>query len=117
MPSDWGASGGLLSLPLSLRFSDEVVDLGVPGEESLNGGARYAKRLLCDGGSFISAQGVQRVECSGGAWATDSSPITGARSLNFFLDFPEEAARNDVTLPAGRVYFSGACWEAEKYLP
>ena len=28
----------------------EVVDLGVPGEDLLDGGARYAKRLLCDGG-------------------------------------------------------------------
>ena len=54
-------SGARLSLPLKLRFSDEVVDLGVPGEDTINGGARYAKRLFCEGGSFVSAQGAQTV--------------------------------------------------------
>ena len=54
-------SGARLSLPLKLRFSDEVVDLGVPGEDTINGGSRYAKRLFCEGGSFVSAQGAQTV--------------------------------------------------------
>jgi hypothetical protein len=117
MPKDWGESGARLSLPLKLRFSDEVVDLGVPGEDTINGGARYAKRLFCEGGSFVSAQGAQTVACSGGAWATQAGPVPGSRLLSFFLDFPEEATRNDVTLPAGRVFFSGACWDSEKDLP
>jgi hypothetical protein len=117
MPSDWAVSGARLSLPLVLRFSDELVDLGVPGEESLNGGGRYAKRLYCDGGQFVGAQGAQVVACSGGAWATEASPIPGARSLNFFLDFPHSATRNDVSLPAGRVFFSCACWQSREDLP
>ena len=42
--------------------------------------------------------------------AIESIPSTKLRS-RFFVDFPEEAARNDVTLPAGRVFFSSACWD------
>lgn len=117
MPKEWGESGARLSLPLALTFSDEVVDLGVPGEQTLNNGGRYAKRLICEGGQFVSASGAQTVKSSGGAWTTEGSPIPGARSLNFFIDFPEDASRNDVTLPAGRVFFSAACWEDGKSLP
>ena len=31
--------------------------------------------------------------------------VPGASTLNFFVDFPAEATRNDVTLPEGRVFF------------
>ena len=42
MPKEWAASGARLSLPMRVRFSDETVDMGFPGEEALNpGGARY----------------------------------------------------------------------------
>jgi len=116
MPKEWAASGARLSLPLKMRFSDEVVDLGFPGEESLGGG-RYAKKLYCEGGSFVGAQGATLVKASGGAWVTQPSGIPGARSLNFFVDFPEAATRNDVTLPQGRVFFSGAAWDSREALP
>ena len=32
MPAEWAASGARLSLPLLVRFPDERVDLGFPGE-------------------------------------------------------------------------------------
>ena len=38
---------------------------------------------------------------------TLSLGIPGASTLNFFVDFPAEATRNDVTLPEGRVFFRG----------
>jgi hypothetical protein len=60
MPKDWAASGARLSLPLRVRFSDEIVDLGYPGEETL-GGSRYAKKIYCDGGTFIGPAGVTTV--------------------------------------------------------
>ena len=47
MPKDWAASGARLSVPMRVRFSDEDVDLGFPGEEAL-GGSRYAKRVYCE---------------------------------------------------------------------
>ena len=31
--------------------------------------------------------------------------------LRWYLDFPDGAVRNDVELPAGRVFFTGACWD------
>lgn len=118
MPPDWAASGARLSLPVSVRFTDEVVDLGFPGEETLNpSGGRYAKKLYCEGGSFVGANGITNVRASGGAWNAEPSGVPGASSLNFFIDFAEGAVRNDVTLPAGRVFFSGACWDSEEALP
>jgi hypothetical protein len=119
MPQDWAASGARLSLPLTVRFSEEIVDLGFPSEEALNpSGSRYAKKLYCDGGSFVGASGEVVVKASGGAWATEPSARNpGAQKLNFFIDFPEGAKRNDVTLPAGRVFFSSAIWESKQALP
>lgn len=119
MPKDWGASGARFSLPLRVRFSDEVVDLDYCGEATLNpSGGRYAKKLYCEGGSFVGAQGEAFVRSTGGAWSAEQrGRQPGASSLNFFLDFPEEAVRNDVTLPAGRVFFSCACWDSERALP
>ena len=48
MPKEWAASGARLSLPMRVRFSDESVDMGFPGEEALNpGGGRYGKKVCC----------------------------------------------------------------------
>ena len=110
MPQEWAASGARLSLPLELRFSDELVDLGFPGEEVFGG--RAARRLVCDGGSFVGPQGEVKVSSTGGAWVVEPSGQEGEGRVRFFLDFPEGATRNDVSLPAGRVYFSCACWES-----
>lgn len=110
MPQEWAASGARLSLPLELRFSDEPVDLGFPGEEVFGG--RAARRLVCEGGSFVGPQGEVKVAAAGGAWAVEPSGQEGEGRARFFLDFPDGAARNDVSLPAGRVYFSCACWES-----
>ena len=49
--------------------------------------------------------------------ASQSTAVAGASTLNFFIDFPQEAARNDVTLPAGRVFFTGALWDQQDALP
>ena len=58
MPKEWAASGARLSLPMRVRFSDETVDMGFPGEEALNpGGGRYGKKVYCEGGSFVGAAG------------------------------------------------------------
>ena len=98
MPKDWAASGARLNFPLTIRFSDEVVDLGWEGEETLNpSGSRYAKKLVVTkSGSFVSAKGEVVVKANDGAWATEPAPgVPGASTLNFFVDFPEEAARNE----------------------
>ncbi|EOD38533.1 hypothetical protein EMIHUDRAFT_446917, partial [Emiliania huxleyi CCMP1516] len=112
MPKEWGSSGARLSLPLQLRFSEETADLGFPGEESMTG--RTARQLCCPGGgSFVGQAGTVRVEPTGGAWSVKPTRQPGVGELRFFLDFLTEAARNDVTLPAGRVFFSGTCVDPE----
>lgn len=116
MASEWAASGARLSLPLAVRFSDEVVDLGFPGEEAL-GGRREARCLICEGGRFVGPQGEVVVNADGGAWASLPTGREGESVVRFFIDFPQEASRNDVSLPAGRVYFSCACWDGGVPLP
>ena len=111
MDKNWGNSGARLLLPINLRFTNEEIDLGFPGEESLGG--RYVKRLdvLNDNNkvSFVGPQGEVQVEVTNGGWAT--LPSNGGETrLRFFLDFPKGAIRNDVSIPSGRVYFSTACF-------
>ena len=113
MPKDWAASGGRLVLPVNIEFTDEQVDLGIPGEEGLGG--RYCRRVkvLDDKVSFVGPQGQMDVLVADGGWATlpilNQKLDSGERKLRFFLEFPDGAARNDVTIPSGRVYFSSAC--------
>lgn len=112
MPSFWAASGARLSLPIDVRFSDEQVDCN---EQNFLERGSAAKRVYCDGGSFVGPQGEVFVKADGGAWSAAPTGSCGEHVFRFYIDFPEEAARNDVTLPAGRVYFSSGAWDvAEK---
>ena len=48
----------------------------------------------------------------GGAWAIQPpKPPQKPALLRFWLEFPEEAKRNDVTLPPGRVFFTAPVWQ------
>ena len=48
------------------------------------------------------------VACDGGGWWAAPTGRPGEQSLRFFLDFPQGAERNDVSIPPGRVFFSSA---------
>ena len=68
--------------------------------------------------SFVGAQGLVEVPLTEtAAWRATTTPETqdlGAL-LRFYLDFPQGAERNDVVLPAGRVFFTnGAFWDADQ---
>ena len=113
MDKEWAVSGGRLVLPITVRFTNEKVDLGIPGEEGLGG--RYCRKLEVlddDEISFVSPQGTVTVPVINGGWATlpilDQKLESGERKLRFFLDFPNGAQRNDVSIPPGRVFFSSA---------
>ena len=106
MDKSWAASGARLLLPLQCSFTGDELDLGFPGEEALAG--RYCRRLDCDGGSFVGPGGTVTVACDGGGWWAAPTGRPGEQSLRFFLDFPEGAERNDVSIPPGRVFFSSA---------
>ena len=107
----WGKSGARLLLPLQCSFTGDELDLGFPGEEALAG--RYCRRLDCSGGSFVGPGGTVTVACDGGGWWAAPTGRPGEQSLRFFLDFPEGAERNDVSIPPGRVFFSSALLDGD----
>ena len=122
MPEEWAASGARLSLPLDIEFLEEpLIEPGTPlpsllmtpGEPML-GNQFEIKRLKCTGGSFVGEQGEVVVRATGGAWSAQEPGRCSQRVLRFYIDFPEDAVRNDVTLPAGRVFFNTAVWESEE---
>ena len=114
MAPEWAASGARLLLPVNLRFTGRRTKIDFPGEEALGGRFCYGLDVLDNCITLVGARGEVRVPVEGGCWAT--LPITerkadnGKAKLRFFLDFPEDASRNDVTLPAGRIFFSGVCF-------
>jgi hypothetical protein len=93
---------------LAVRFESCV-----SAEEEMGG--RFARKIYCDGGRFVGPQGEVVVKCDGGGWAVlDEKGAANESPLRMYLDFPEEAARNDVSLPAGRVYFSTVLWQGNE---
>ena len=105
MPDYWAVSGARLALPLVVKFTDDPVQRV---EERCG---RFRLECTSGGGSFVGAAGEVRVECDGGAWSATPTGACGESTVRFYLDFPEGATRNDVSLPAGRVFFNTACWD------
>lgn len=123
MPADWAASGARLSLPIEVAFTDEPIaalPLGAvfldPSREpaAREAGVSDSKRVISSPGRFIGAQGEVTVNVTAGAWATWPTGRCGEHRLRFYLDFGEGAQRNDVSIPAGRVFFDTACWDQEE---
>ena len=122
MPKEWAASGARLSLPVEIEFLDEPLIrpgtplpslLLTPGEPML-GNQFEIKKLKCTGGNFVGDKGEVFVEATGGAWSAQEPGRCSQRVLRFYIDFPHGATRNDVILPAGRVYFNTAMWDSEE---
>ena len=112
MDEEWAKSGARMSLPVDVIFSDEPA--ATNDEQNFLGRGNAISRLYCDSGSFVGPQGEVIVEATGGAWSAQPTGQCGENVFRFYIDFPKEAARNDVTLPAGRVYFSSACWNVDE---
>ena len=108
MPDDWAASGARLLLPVSCEFTADQY-LGEP--EPLVGRTCFRVRPLGES-TFVGAGGTVNVKVKGGAWSV-APPKPGERParLRFWLEFPEACARNDVELPAGRVFFNAPVWQ------
>jgi len=80
--------------------------------------------MLGTGGTrptFVNAQGEQTVEIGDeGGWRVSLPPGGGktgkASSLNFYLDvLTKGASRNDVEIPAERIYFLANCWREKEF--
>ena len=109
MPEEeWAASGARLLLPITVEF-DSVPYPGEP--EALVGRTCFRVRPLSEA-SFVGVGGKVTVPVRGGAWAIQPpKPPQKPALLRFWLEFPEEAKRNDVTLPPGRVFFTAPVWQ------
>jgi hypothetical protein len=108
MPEEWAASGARLLLPITVEFDSEPY----PGEpEALVGQTCFRCRPVGES-SFVGVGGKVTVPVRGGAWAIQPpKPPQKPALLRFWLEFPEEAKRNDVTLPPGRVFFTAPVWQ------
>lgn len=104
---EWGASGGRLLLPIDIEFAAEAANLGL--EPVLGQAGVRVLRPLGDA-RFISMAGEQTVRVEPGGWQVRPTD-NGEFILRFCVDFPDGAVRNDVTLPAKRVYFQTSIWD------
>lgn len=111
-------TGSKLGLPLDVQFtSGACTDFGMNNEALLlgNNAPTATSSILSlqplNEPKFVTLSGQQSVKVTPGAYACQiSDPETKQFFFRFFLDFPEGATRNDVTLPAERVYFMSSCW-------
>jgi len=116
MPPEWSASGAKLGLRLNIKFSTETCESYEMNQGTLLGGALPSSSFLVqplNEPSFVSVNGQETVKVTPGRFSCQLDPQTEQYSFRFFLDFPEGAVRNDVTLPAERIYFMTACWNED----
>jgi len=117
------ATGSKLGLPLDIKFTScACTDFEMNNEALLRGGSSAppttASPLLSlqplNAPKFVTLSGQKSVKVNSGAYASQlSDPETKQYFFRFVLDFPESATRNDVTLPAERLYFMSSCWMEE----
>jgi len=112
MPPEWAASGAQLSLSdLVVEFTDRSGAYEMSKERLLGSGTACKRLAPSTQPSFVGRKGTETVRVTEGAYTFELQRIEALRySLRFCLDFPEGAVRNDVTLPAERVFFSTVCW-------
>ena len=61
--------------------------------------------------SFVSTNGKEIISVQPGAYGCQIQGLENRQyAFRFFLDFPDGATRNDVELPAERIYFLSSCW-------
>lgn len=116
------ATGSKLGLPLDIKFTSRACTNFEMNNEALllgnnapttNNSPLLSLQALNEP-KFVTLSGQRSVKVSSGAYASQlSDPETKQYFFRFFLDFPESVTRNDVTLPAERVYFMSSCWMEE----
>ena len=108
-------------IPLDIQFtSDTCTDATMNNEPLLlgnnnnnnNAAALYTLQPLKQP-NYITHTGQKTLTITPGAYACQPShPQLSQYFFRFFLDFPQEATRNDVTVPAERLYFMSSCWNS-----
>lgn len=121
MPETWAASGARLSFPMDVMVtSDYIVEKD--SEYDFMGGNSMRLTVLEDP-TFVSSQGEQFIGIrEEGAWKMQMPKQRGAAAtLRFWVDVEQAedlsqgvgAVRNDVALPAERIFFMSKCWREE----
>mmetsp|Transcript_1128 Transcript_1128/g.2053 ORF Transcript_1128/g.2053 Transcript_1128/m.2053 type:complete len:251 (+) Transcript_1128:29-781(+) len=115
---EWAASGAKLGFALEVEFTNERCDYEMSKESLLRGDALMGNTLMSveplNEPSFVSSNGIETVKVLPGAYGCQIQGIESRQyAFRFFLDFPEGAKRNDVSLPAERIYFISSCWLAD----
>ena len=113
MPPEWAASGAKLGFPLEVEFCEEPCEDYEMTKERLLGSGRPSPRAVepLNEPTFISNKGQEIVKVTEGAYAFDIQQLEAQQyKFRFFLDFPEGAKRNDVELPAERIFFISSFW-------
>jgi len=120
MPLEWATSGAKLAFPLEVEFTDDPPDeYEMSKEQLLRGDSLMGSNLMSvevlNEPSFVSTNGREVIKVLDGAYGCQIQNIASQQyALRWFLDFPEGAKRNDVELPAERIYFLSSCWLADE---
>lgn len=115
MPPEWAASGAKLGFALEVEFTDEPADYEMTKERLLKSDALMGTKLQSvaplNTPSFVSTSGKETIRVEPGAYGCQIQGLESRQyAFRFFVDFPDGAKRNDVELPAERVYFLSSCW-------
>ena len=111
MPSDWGASGTRLAVPLVVDFKAEPYT----GEVDRLIGRKAMKVVPVESEAIYMTEGGERkVKVGGGGWTIEPPAAGGPAVIRFWLEFGAGAAKRDVEIPTGQVFFSAAGWMDEE---
>jgi hypothetical protein len=119
MPAEWASSGAKLGFSLQLEFTDELCWDEMTEDKLLRSDAMMGSQLLVvnplNEPVFVSNKGSETINVLSGAYGGQMIAAKSQKcALRFFLEFPDGAQRNDVTLPEGRIYFLASCWIENK---
>jgi hypothetical protein len=113
MPPEWAASGAKLGFLLEVEFCKENCADFDMNKERLLGSGKPSFRAVepLNEPTFVGRNGQEIVQVTHGAYGCEVQQLEAQQYMfRFFLDFPEGAVRNDVELPAERIFFLSSCW-------
>jgi hypothetical protein len=121
MPETWAASGARLSFPMEVMVASEYSK--EKDKESDFMGGNCMRLAVLEDPTFVTSEGEQFIGIrEDGAWKMQMPKQRGtAATLRFWVDVEQAdglsqgigAMRNDVTLPAERIFFMSKCWREE----
>jgi hypothetical protein len=122
MPETWATSGARLSFPMDVMVASDYNTAEKDKECEFMGG-NSMRLVVLEDPTFVSSDGEQFIGIrEEGAWKMQMPKQRGtAGTLRFWVDVEQAdglsqgvgALRNDVTLPAERIFFMSKCWREE----